>query len=174
MYKHRIQLRQEAAAAPEPLGKGCWGGGSRWSFSEQLRPVSRVRAQKMSLSPGKFPKGLYVNSLANDLSTLVFGMSQRSQGLGQGPSREKSEIPQKNEAKQSFSQKTAVMGTLSNTTFAHRPPFSAVHEIDTGLIRVLRLTCPHILLKYTCKNQETEFLSLKIYIIRAELKPVIY
>lgn len=25
---------------PRPVGKGCWGGGSRWSFSEKLRPVN--------------------------------------------------------------------------------------------------------------------------------------
>lgn len=130
----------------------------------------------MSLSLGRFLKGYCVNSPTNDLSTLVFGISHDNglRALGQGQSTEKSEIPQKNEAKQNFSHKRAMMGTLSKATFAHRPPFSVVHEINTGLIKTLTLNCPHILLKYTCKNQETDFLSLKICIIRAEFKTVIY
>lgn len=72
-------------AAPRPVGKGGRGRGSRWSFSEPLRPGRALRALKTSLSPGGFPKYCYVNSPTNNLSTLVFGISHdRDLGLVQG------------------------------------------------------------------------------------------
>lgn len=107
-------------ATPRPMGKGCWGGGSRWSFSEQLRPVSAPRALKMSLNPGSFPKGCYVHSPTNNLSTLVFGISHdRCLSLGQGQSTGKSEIPQKNEAKQSFKIETCNRNTPQSSLCTH-------------------------------------------------------